>query len=103
MLTVVQQFVQDAFAYRENHVLRELEFGDYRLLSERGERVFLAVVFVGADNAHLRRWARRSLDEIAEEFAPTMAAGGGNLEDIVGLRSPLERHLVQAGGPHSRV
>ena len=103
MLTVVQQFVQDAFAYRENHVLKELEFGDYRLLIERGERVFLAVVFVGADNAHLRRWARRSLDEIEEEFDQTLAAWGGNMDDIVGVRSSLERHLVKAGGANSRV
>ena len=103
MLTVVQQFVQDAFSYRESRVLKELEFGDYRLLIERGEHVFLAVAFVGADNAHLRRWARRSLDEIEEEFDQTLAAWGGNMDDIVGVRSSLERHLVKAGGANSRV
>src|SRR6266566_1663290 len=90
-------------ALDQEAIIPELEFGDYRLLIERGERVFLAVVFVGADNAHLRRWARRSLDEIEEEFDQTLAAWGGNMDDIVGVRSSLERHLVKAGGANSRV
>jgi len=32
-----------------------------------------------------------------------LAAWGGNMDDIVGVRSSLERHLVKAGGANSRV
>ncbi|HKW42793.1 MAG TPA: choice-of-anchor R domain-containing protein [Thermoplasmata archaeon] len=98
MLTVVQQFVQDAFAYREDRVLKELEFGDYRLLIERGEEAFLAVVFVGADNAHLRRWARRTLGAIEGEFGQVLATWNGNTDDLAGIRESLDHNLAGMGG-----
>src|SRR3989441_4036232 len=55
MLTAIQEFVRDAFVYGEHRELHHLDFGQYRILIERGKRVYLAVVYAGKGFATVRR------------------------------------------------
>ncbi|MGI0149692.1 MAG: hypothetical protein ACREDF_09205, partial [Thermoplasmata archaeon] len=62
MLTAVQEFVRDAFVYGEHRELHQLDFGDYRIMIERGRNLYLAVVYSGKGASSIRKRVRSVLD-----------------------------------------
>jgi hypothetical protein len=67
MLTVIQNFVSDAFK-RTDGSLKTLEHGDLRILIERGANVYLAVLIEGREPKELRKEMRRVLKEVEQRY-----------------------------------
>jgi uncharacterized repeat protein (TIGR01451 family) len=101
MLTAVQEFVRDAFRYGEHRELHQMDFGDYRILIERGKLAYLAVVYSGKNSASVRKRVRSVLDRIETSYASVLDKWDGDMEKVVGVRDILRDHLLKSNG-HSR-
>ena len=101
MLTAVQDFVRDAFRYGEHRELHHLDFGDYRILIERGKDVYLAVVYSGKDTGFVRKRVRSVIDRIEAVYGPVLAKWDGDMDKVVGTRDVIREHLLKTNG-HAR-
>jgi hypothetical protein len=98
MLTAVQEFVRDSF--RPNHdvddtkiaegALGKLEYGDFKIVIERGQYTFLSAVISGYDNKRLRSRIRGVVEEFETKYSTVLADWDGDMarfdgaEKIVG-------------------
>ncbi len=103
MLTAVQDFVQDAFAYGRDRELHQLEFGDYHILIERGKHVYLAVVYAGRDSGLIRKKVRAVLERVEAAYGPTFDAWDGDMARVEGTRDLLREGFLDADRPWSLV
>jgi uncharacterized repeat protein (TIGR01451 family) len=102
MLTAVQEFVREAFQYGEHHELHQLDFGDYRILIERGAYVYLAVVYSGLGSARLQKKVHAVIDQIEEQFGAVLEKWDGDMEQVVGAGDVLRDTLLGSSN-HNRV
>lgn len=94
MLTAVQDFVKDSFRYGENRDLSKLEFGDHRVLIERGKHIFLAVVMSSTTGEpEVRRKVRKVIDDVEAKFGANLEDFSGEMDPILGIRD-LVKQLV---------
>ena len=103
MLTAVQDFVQDAFAYGGHRELNELEFGEYHILIERGKFVYLAVVYVGRDSGLIRRKVRAVLGKVESQFGAVLETWDGDMHRVEGTGDLLREGFLDEDRPWSLV
>ncbi len=101
MLTAVQEFVRDAFRYGEHRELHQMDFGDYRILIERGKLAYLAVVYSGRNTTGVRKRVRAVLDRIESTYASVLDNWDGDMEQVVGTRDIIRDYLLKSNA-HSR-
>ncbi len=102
MLTAVQEFVREAFQYGEHRELHKLDFGEYRILIERGKYVYLAVVYAGEESPAIRKKVRAVIDRIEDQFGAALEKWDGDMEEVVGARDLIRDTLLgSAGHPHN--
>jgi hypothetical protein len=94
MLTAVQEFVREAFQYGEHRELHQLDFGEYRILIERGRYVYLAVVYSGEESVQIRKKVRTVIDRIEEQFGKALEKWDGDMEEVVGARDLIRETLL---------
>ena len=98
MLTAVQEFVRDAFVYGEHRELHQLDFGDYRIMIERGKNLYLAVVYSGKGASTIRRRVRSILDHIETAYGGVLENWDGDMDKVAGARDLIREYLVKAKG-----
>ncbi len=103
MLTAVQDFVKDAFAYGEHRELHQLEFGDYHVLIERGKVVYLAVVYQGRDSGLIRKKVRAVLDRVESAYGDVFAEWEGDVAQVEGTRELLREGFLDTKRPWSLI
>jgi hypothetical protein len=89
MFTAVQDFINDAFMGKtddDEWELDEMKFGENKILIERQENLFLAVIF-GGNGDKLRIRVKRLLDEINTEFSSVLNDWDGDMSKLKGLRA----------------
>lgn len=101
MLTAVQEFVRDAFRYGEHRELHQMDFGDYRILIERGKLAYLAVVYSGKNQSSVRKKVRSVLDRIEAAYATVLENWDGDMEKVVGARDIIRDYLLKSNS-HGR-
>ena len=94
MLTAVQEFVREAFQYGEHRELHQLDFGDYRILIERGKFVYLAVVYSGQESPSIHKKVRTVIDLIEKQFGSVLEKWDGDMEEVVGARDVIRDTLL---------
>lgn len=97
MLTAIQEFVRDAFVYGEHRELHQLDFGEYRIMIERGQHVYLAVVYSGK-GAVVRRRVRSVLDHIETAYRGVLEDWDGDMEKVAGARDLIREYLLKPAG-----
>lgn len=95
MLTAIQEFVRDAFVYGEHRELHQLDFGDYRIMIERGRFVYLAVVYSGKSSSIVRRRVRTVLNEIELAYRTVLDKWDGDMDKVAGARDLIREHLLK--------
>jgi len=93
MLTAVQSFVRDSFRYGKDRELDRLDFGDYRILIERGKYVYLAIAVSGHESPSLRKEMREIIEEVEEKYDLDLADFDGFMEPLLGVRDILARAM----------
>lgn len=93
MLTAIQEFIRDSFKEMEDSPVKQIEFGQRKIALERGEHLFLAVVYQGRET----RWNLEPISEAIEEIEDTYAAEledwDGFVQRFAGVHGILCKHL----------
>jgi uncharacterized repeat protein (TIGR01451 family) len=95
MLTAIQAFVRDAFVYGEHRELHHLDFGDYRILIERGRNVYLAVVYSGKGSSWIRKRVRSVLDHVETAYGSILQNWDGDMDKVIGARDLIREYLLK--------
>jgi len=98
MLTAVQEFVRDAFVYGEHRELHQLDFGDYRIMIERGRNLYLAVVYSGKGASSIRKRVRSVLDHVETAYGSVLEKWDGDMDKVVGARDLIREYLLKGSG-----
>jgi len=98
MLTAVTEFVRDAFVYGEHRELHQLDFGDYRIMIERGRNLYLAVVYSGKGASVIKKRVRWVLDHIEAAYAGVLEKWDGDMDKVVGARDLIREYLLKSNG-----
>ena len=91
MFQAVQDFVRDSFHTGTGEAMRSLEFGDRKVLIERGAQHFIAVVYRGRAQAALVRRVRRLSAEIDRKFGDVLKHWDGSVEAVEGITALVSR------------
>lgn len=102
MLTAVQEFVREAFRYGERRELQQMDFGDYRILIERGKFVYLAVVYSGDESPAVRKKVRGVIEQIEGEYGRVLEKWDGDMESVVGAQDVMRARLLGSGNHNHR-
>ena len=94
MLTGIQQFVKDAFKVGEDRALHEIEFGNYHVLIERGDYLYLAVVTSGGDGFGTGRKLRRVIEQIERFYGAVLKQWDGDMDKILGPKELIRSELL---------
>jgi len=90
MFTVVQDFIKDSFAKRakadKDWALDELKVGENKILIDRGQIVYLTVIFSGSSLAgkKLRKRTKVILKAIENKYASEFESWAGNMSKVEG-------------------
>jgi len=98
MLTAVQEFVREAFQYGQHRDLQQLDFGDYRILIERGRYVYLAVVYSGEESPAIRKKVRTVIALVEKQFGSVLERWDGDMEEVMGARDLIRETLLGTNG-----
>jgi len=98
MFTAVQEFIKDTFAQDDQQcddldknkwALDELKLGENKILIERSENAYLAVIFSGEGSKRLRRVVNRLLDQIESKYEQVLPTWDGNIRALAGTKEIL--------------
>ena len=95
MLAGVQQFARDAFRYGEDRSLHQMQFGDHRVLIERGDMVFLAGVCTHGNDALIGRKLRKVIEEIEARYREVLRRWDGDMDLVAGARDLIRKSLLE--------
>ena len=86
MFTAIQQFIQDSMGGAETGTqVGRLDYGENRILVERGNYVFLAAIIFGEEQASLRDALRDVINRIEGSYAGIIENWSGDQTQIVGV------------------
>ncbi|MFW5945780.1 MAG: hypothetical protein ACOCTN_02775 [Candidatus Natronoplasma sp.] len=90
MFESVQKFIEDSFQDAEDWTLNKMEFGDNKVVVERGEHVYMAVVYKGELSEKKVQEIRDVITKIEEEFGVQLEEWDGDRKEIQGIDNIIE-------------
>lgn len=96
MLIALQNFVRDSFKDENSTVLRRMDFGERKLLVERKDDFFMAVMLSGKRAGNAATRMMKVLDSIEEGYAPVLKEWDGDLEKVRGIRDETKPMFSRA-------
>lgn len=91
MLIAIQSFVKDSFKDESATHLQRLDFGDKKILVERGESFYLAVVLHSHRAGKVPQRMQAVIEDIHKDYGTTLRAWDGDLEKVRGIRDHADR------------
>ncbi|MEM2900455.1 MAG: PQQ-binding-like beta-propeller repeat protein [Thermoplasmata archaeon] len=89
MITAIQNFVKDSFQDVEAEELNELKYGATKILIERGQYIYIAVVISGESDEEFRSQIRSMLRNIESEYEVILSEWDGDVSRFKGIASHL--------------
>lgn len=89
MFKVIQDFVKDSFGKATNDTMKSMEFGERRIIIERGRYHFISVVYRGRDRGDLSERVLKVSRLIDRRFGPSLENWSGDLDELRGLATLL--------------
>jgi len=86
MLVAIQSFVKDSFKDESATHLQRLDFGDKKILVEKGANVFLAVVLHGERTGKVPDKMKEVIAEMEKTYGANLVAWDGDLEGVRGIK-----------------
>jgi len=90
MFETVQGYIEDSFQDDEDWTLNKLEFGDNNIVIERGEHIYLAVVYKGQLNEEKIQEIRGVIERIEDEFKEKLEEWHGDSKELRGIKDMTE-------------
>lgn len=85
MLTAIMAFIKDSFR-EDGEDLKAFEFGDKKVLIERGAHFYLAGIYAGDAPETAPGSLREFVQDVEEQFGPILERWSGDADDIRGLK-----------------
>jgi hypothetical protein len=92
MLTAIQSFISDSFKEVEDTPVKKVEFGDHKVMIERGENIYLAVVYSGRENRMNVQPLTDAIGDI-EEMYPGLENWEGSADQFEDVEEVIRKHL----------
>ncbi|MDD1755844.1 MAG: PKD domain-containing protein [Methanomassiliicoccales archaeon] len=86
MLVAIQSFVKDSFKDESSTHLQRLDFGEKKILVERGSSFFLAVVLHGKRAGAVPTKMQRVIEDIEKEYHEALREWDGDFEKVRGIK-----------------
>ncbi|MBS3782341.1 MAG: hypothetical protein KGY68_07030, partial [Candidatus Thermoplasmatota archaeon] len=86
MFEAVQNFIEDSFQDTEDWELNKLEFGGNKIAVERGEHVYMAVVYEGELGEEKIQELRDFIEKVEERFGEKLKEWDGDRNELRGLK-----------------
>jgi PKD repeat protein len=90
MLVAIQDFVRDSFKDEGTTALKRLDFGDKKVLVEKGDRVYLAAVLHGKHPGKIPQKMLLVIEEIRRDFGAVFAEWDGDFESMRGVKDKTQ-------------
>ncbi len=91
MLTAIQSFIGDSFREVEDSPVKRIEFGDHKIMIEKGKSVYLAVVYRGHENARNVLPIKNAIKEIEKKYS--VESVDESSSEFSGVGEIIEKHL----------
>ncbi|MFO8109463.1 MAG: hypothetical protein R6U17_02930 [Thermoplasmata archaeon] len=91
MLTAIQDFIRDSFKEEENYGIKRLEFGNKKILVEKGKYTFIAVVYRGRVVSSVEQKMQLVLKKIEEDYEDDLRNWLGDIDSVEGIDVYLEK------------
>ena len=92
MLTAIMLFVRDSFR-EDKEDLRQFEFGERKVLVEKGAHCYVAAIFDGGAPPWARKDLTAFLDEIETRIGDVIAGWSGDRDDVHDLKGMTEEFV----------
>ncbi|MCG7844963.1 MAG: PKD domain-containing protein, partial [Methanomassiliicoccales archaeon] len=102
MLIALQNFVRDSFKDESSTVLSRMDFGDRKILVERKDDFFLAVLLSGKRAGGAPQRMLKVLDSIEDNYSKVLKEWDGDLEKVRGIRDET-KPIFQRTNPLDRI
>jgi len=94
MFTAVQDFIHDSFSdperTPESWPLKRLDFGDFKIVIDRGEYIYIAAVFSGFPIRKMLLKVEKLRMKIEKEYADILPIWSGDMEQLEGTQKLIE-------------
>ena len=91
MVFTLQNFIKDTFKADLDIDLKEVDLGNFKIYIEKGNYLYLIVVYTGRINDKVRNLVRGAISEIETLNQSVLASWNGDPEKIRGLEEILSR------------
>jgi hypothetical protein len=89
MLTAIQDFVKDSFRDQSMWGLNRISFGEHEIAIERGEKVILAVVYLGDSMEDINTKMKRVIKKVEEKYKDTLEEWDGDIDNFRGVNDTI--------------
>ncbi len=93
MLVAIQDFVRDSFKEEASTGLNRMDFGDRKVLVEKGDNIYLAVVLHGKREGKVPHSMREAIAHTEERFSDILGDWDGNMDKVRGVNDEASRLL----------
>jgi PKD repeat protein len=91
MLVAIQGFVKDSFKDESSTHLQRLDFGEKKILVERGDSFYLAVVLHSHRAGNVPQRMQAVIEDIHREYGQALIGWDGDLEKVRGVKDQTEK------------
>jgi hypothetical protein len=100
MFTAIQDFIQESFATKpdnseksEKSKLKRLDFGDFQIVIDRGEFIYIAAIFTGFPLQKMMVKVTDLRETIEKQYTDILPIWNGNMTKLKGSKDLLEELL----------
>jgi hypothetical protein len=101
MFTAIQDFIQESFSTKseKSHKsrLKRLDFGDFQIVIDRGEYVYIAAIFTGFPLRKMMFKITDLREKIEKKYTEILPVWNGNMTKLKGSKKLLEELLYSTG------
>ena len=85
MMTAAQEFIKDSFASRDSSGLKKIELGEKRIIFERGEHIYMALVYTGDADKKMKENINTTIDVIESKYKKILTKWKGDTGRLQGI------------------
>ena len=94
MFTAVQEFIRDSFK-EESGGLKLLEFGDKKILIEKGKWIYAALIYSGLPPKSVFKNLTYFVQDMEDDYGESMEHWDGTLKSLPGIQDMTEKMMLK--------
>ncbi|MCE5296678.1 MAG: PKD domain-containing protein [Euryarchaeota archaeon] len=97
MFVALQGFVKDSFKDESSTMLKRMDFGEKKVMVEKGDFIYIAVVLNGKRTDSIPPRMQKVLEDIDKAYGVELIAWNGDLESLRGVRDLTQPLFERVG------